>query len=139
MSCLVRTSKIPLRNVWRLAATKSRVRAYATEAQISKPSSYGQPLFPSHPHLGGLRVIDGGFRTSSYDHQTVKRDELTPGIPATEYERRRRELMDSLPDGSMVVSVAAPVKYMSGGMSPMDSLDISQPLMSHRNIVRLYG
>ncbi|TFK56263.1 peptidase M24 [Heliocybe sulcata] len=74
-------------------------RGYATEFEYrlhpSKPSEYGQPLFESHPHL-------------------VKAIELTPGIPAHEYKRRRKELMDSLPDNSIVVSVAAPVKYMSG-------------------------
>ncbi|OSX60604.1 hypothetical protein POSPLADRAFT_1147567 [Postia placenta MAD-698-R-SB12] len=60
-----------------------------------KPSVYGQPLFPSHPHL-------------------VNEGELTPGIPMEEYQRRRRTLMDSLPPNSAVVCVAAPVKYMSG-------------------------
>lgn len=39
---------------------------------------------------------------------------LTPGIPAEDYEQRRRKLMDSLPENSIVVSVAAPIKYMSG-------------------------
>lgn len=39
--------------------------------------------------------------------------DLTPGIPAEDYERRRRTLMDSLPDNSIVVCVAAPIKYMS--------------------------
>ena len=45
----------------------------------------------------------------------MKSHELTPGIPASEYERRRRKLMDGLPDGSLVVSVSAQVKFMSGG------------------------
>lgn len=75
-------------------------RLYATEAPLHaetcmKPSVYGQPLFPSHPHL-------------------VNEGELTPGIPMEEYQRRRRTLMDSLPPNSAVVCVAAPVKYMSG-------------------------
>ncbi|KAL6304156.1 peptidase M24, structural domain-containing protein [Sparassis latifolia] len=75
-------------------------RRYATTAPSStipalKPSAYGQPLYPSHPHL-------------------MKPGEITPGIPAEEYERRRRALMDSLPDKSLVVCVAGQVKYMSG-------------------------
>ncbi|PFH50558.1 hypothetical protein AMATHDRAFT_75540 [Amanita thiersii Skay4041] len=70
------------------------VRTYATEAALVKPSRYGQPLFHSHPHL-------------------VKPNELTPGIPVEEYECRRRKLIDSLPSDSMVISVSAPVKYMS--------------------------
>ncbi|KIM84024.1 hypothetical protein PILCRDRAFT_819055 [Piloderma croceum F 1598] len=76
-------------------------RRYATEAArtvlSTKPSIYGQPIFQSHPHL-------------------VKPNELTAGIPSEEYERRRRALMDSLPDDSIVVSVAAPIKYMSNNI-----------------------
>ncbi|KAI0082855.1 hypothetical protein K474DRAFT_1585044 [Panus rudis PR-1116 ss-1] len=60
-----------------------------------KPTPYGQPLYASHPHLLGP-------------------EETTPGIPQSEYERRRRELMDSLPDDSVVICVAGQVKYMSG-------------------------
>jgi intermediate cleaving peptidase 55 len=48
---------------------------------------------------------------------TVSVGQLTPGIPAEEYEGRRKTLMDSLPENSIVVSVAAPVKYMSGRTS----------------------
>lgn len=44
----------------------------------------------------------------------VQRDELTPGIPSSDYEGRRKKLMELLPEKSVVVSVAAPVKYMSG-------------------------
>lgn len=40
--------------------------------------------------------------------------ELTPGIPAQEYERRRKDLMDALPDNSVVVCIAGQMKYMSG-------------------------
>ena len=47
--------------------------------------------------------------------RTVKQGELTPGIPASEYERRRKQLVDGLPDGSLVVCVAGHVKYMSAG------------------------
>jgi hypothetical protein len=46
--------------------------------------------------------------------KTVRPNELTPGIPSEEYERRRKDLMDSLPNNSVVVLIAAPVKYMSG-------------------------
>ncbi|KAG2345012.1 peptidase M24 [Suillus weaverae] len=76
----------------------SSLRTYATEAVPAyehKPSHYGQPLFQSHPHL-------------------LRPNELTPGIPSEEYERRRKELMNSLPSNSVVVLIAAPVKYMSG-------------------------
>ncbi|KZT13168.1 uncharacterized protein LAESUDRAFT_690390 [Laetiporus sulphureus 93-53] len=77
-----------------------RQRSYATHAlalanAAVKPSKFGQPLHPSHPHL-------------------LKEGEITPGITAVEYEHRRRSLMESLPDGSLVLSFAGDVKYMSG-------------------------
>ncbi|KAJ3783587.1 peptidase M24 [Lentinula aff. detonsa] len=73
------------------------VRSYATELSTApiKPSIYGQPLFLSHSHL-------------------IKPEELTPGIHAQEYEDRRRNLMNRLPDNSVVVSLAGTVQYMSG-------------------------
>jgi hypothetical protein len=43
--------------------------------------------------------------------------EVTPGMPREEYQRRRRELMDKLPEGSIAVLVSAPTKYMSGSAS----------------------
>ncbi|KAG9125178.1 hypothetical protein FRC07_008655 [Ceratobasidium sp. 392] len=61
----------------------------------SPPERFGQPLHGSHPHL-------------------IAAGELTPGIQAAEYHDRRRRLMDSLPAGSVVVSRAAMLKYMSG-------------------------
>ncbi|KAH6915471.1 peptidase M24 [Coprinopsis sp. MPI-PUGE-AT-0042] len=59
-----------------------------------KPTEFGQPRPASHPHL-------------------FAQEEVTPGISLSEYDARRKRLMDSLPDNSVVVSVAAPVKYMS--------------------------
>ncbi|KAL1688358.1 peptidase M24, structural domain-containing protein [Schizophyllum commune] len=85
----------------RVDCRKQRLaRWMATEAHqaADKPTKYGQPLYQSHPHL-------------------VQPGELTPGIPQEEYERRRKALMDSLPDNSVVVCAAAPIKYMSGGES----------------------
>ncbi|KAH9172158.1 peptidase M24 [Lactarius sanguifluus] len=74
--------------------------AYATQVHphhlVTKPSAFGQPTLKSHPHL----IKPGG---------------LTPGIPASEYERRRRQLVEGLPHGSLVVCVAGQVKYMSAG------------------------
>ncbi|KAJ2918087.1 hypothetical protein MD484_g2305, partial [Candolleomyces efflorescens] len=53
----------------------------------------------------------------SYVKFTVnKQHDLTPGIPADEYDSRRRKLMERLPDNSLVVAVAAPVKYMSANI-----------------------
>ncbi|KAK7689012.1 hypothetical protein QCA50_007703 [Cerrena zonata] len=70
-------------------------RGYASEVNAVKPTQFGQPMHLSHPHL-------------------LRKGETTPGVPEEEYERRRKALMDSLPDDSLVVSVAGQVKYMSG-------------------------
>ena len=40
-------------------------------------------------------------------------DHLTPGIPASEYEDRRRQLMERLPPKSVVVLMGGRIKYMS--------------------------
>ena len=40
-------------------------------------------------------------------------DHLTPGIPASEYEDRRRRLMERLPPKSVVVMMGGRIKYMS--------------------------
>ncbi|KAI0699804.1 peptidase M24 [Cytidiella melzeri] len=81
-------------------ATRSvlQCRRYATEVSAHndlKPTRFGQPLFASHPHL-------------------MKPGEVTPGVSAEEYERRRRALMERLPADSLVVSIAGQTKYMSG-------------------------
>ena len=75
-------------------------RTYASAVSVNgfsqlKPTLYGQPLAPSHAHL-------------------VSTHETTPGIPQEEYDRRRRELMQSLPDGALVICGAGQIKYMSG-------------------------
>lgn len=44
----------------------------------------------------------------------VQPGQLTPGIPANDYERRRKKLMDMLPDDSLVVCTGGQVKFMSG-------------------------
>lgn len=59
-------------------------------------------------------LVDGILNHIPY---TVQPLELTAGIPKREYARRRKALMDSLPEGSIVVCVSAPVKYMSGSTS----------------------
>ncbi|KAF7331878.1 Methionine aminopeptidase [Mycena kentingensis (nom. inval.)] len=72
-------------------------RKYASLASVAapKPSTFGQPLFRSHPHL-------------------LAENELTPGFEADEYENRRRTLMNSLPESSIVVAFAGQLKFMSG-------------------------
>jgi hypothetical protein len=74
---------------------------------MANPSSSLTPTFVSPSHL------PEAHRTLN-QLNSVKPHELTPGIPVEEFERRRKELMDSLPSNSVVVSVAAPIKFMSG-------------------------
>ena len=85
-------------------ASCSSCRCYASAVTVNgfkqlKPTVYGQPLAPSHAHI-------------------IRTKETTPGIPQKEYDRRRRELMESLPDDSLVVCIAGQVKYMSGRKYP---------------------
>lgn len=60
-------------------------------------AGYGQPLPSTHPHL-------------------LRTGELTPGIQASEYEDRRRRLMDSVDDGAVVIIAGGRVKYMSNNI-----------------------
>ena len=75
--------------------------------------TYGQPLPFTHPHFFPKRLslsAGAGIDPSG----EVALDELTPGIPASEYEERRRQLINSLPKGSVVVAMSGRVKSMSG-------------------------
>ncbi|KAG1715675.1 hypothetical protein ID866_1479 [Astraeus odoratus] len=119
----VRQLRLALRRpLWRAITTiRTQIhvpgtRPFATETDAVrdlKPSNYGQPLFPSHPHL-------------------LRPHELTPGIPVEEYERRRKGLMDSLPADSIVISVAAPIKYMSGSFEEPDAAVILEKTSTSR-------
>jgi intermediate cleaving peptidase 55 len=95
----------------------------ASSSQSSTPLQrsnrrYGQPLPSTHPHLFPHRLpLLGGADIEPFDAHgfpNVAFDELTPGIPASEYEDRRRKLMDRLPEKSVVVVMAGRTKMMSG-------------------------
>ena len=114
-----------------------QVRLHPHHLPTQKPSVFGQPTSKSHPHLGEqqhpcvrhppplalvcdpcsrrISFADGSAHVRVLCARTVKQDEVTPGIPCAEYERRRKQLVDGLPDGSLVVCVAGHVKYMSAG------------------------
>jgi hypothetical protein len=72
-------------------------RSYSTHP--SKPPKQGQPLHSSHPHLVGSK-------------------HLTPGIPASEYEDRRKKLMESLGEGAVVICMGNTVRLVTQRMSP---------------------
>lgn len=67
-------------------------RSYSTHP--SKPPKQGQPLAASHPHL-------------------VNSKHLTAGIPGSEYEERRKRLMDSLGEGAVVVCMGNTVRLVT--------------------------
>lgn len=81
----------------------SSARSYANPLPIplrsaATPSKgYGQPLPFSHPHL-------------------LKEGELSIGIQASEYEDRRRRLMDGLEPGAVVVVAGGRIKFMSANI-----------------------
>lgn len=76
----------------------------ATPLPLSHPSptpfkgppskGYGQPLPSTHPHL-------------------LASGELTPGIQASEYEQRRRKLVEGLEEGAVVVIAGGKMLYMT--------------------------
>ena len=77
--------------------TARQFRQYSTHP--SKPPKQGQPLHSSHPHLVGSK-------------------HLTPGIPTSEYEDRRKKLMESLGDGAVVICMGNTVRLVTQRMSP---------------------
>jgi hypothetical protein len=81
----------------RSTASARTSRQYSTHP--SKPPKQGQPLHSSHPHLVGSK-------------------HLTPGIPASEYEDRRKKLMESLGDGAVVICMGNTVRLVTQRMSP---------------------
>ncbi|MCJ1461597.1 hypothetical protein MMC07_000194 [Pseudocyphellaria aurata] len=58
---------------------------------------FGQPVHETHPHL-------------------LKAGEITPGISALEYARRRSDLVSKLPKNSIAIVAASEVKYRSGAV-----------------------
>lgn len=80
-----------------LAVPRHSGRQYSTHP--SKPPKQGQPLHASHPHL-------------------IYSKHLTAGIPASEYEDRRKRLMESLGDGAVVICMGNTVRLVTQRMSP---------------------
>ena len=78
----------------RLPSVSRRHLSSSIRVGRTKPPSHGQPLSSTHPQL-------------------IRPGELTAGIQAEEYERRRQKLMSSLPEGSVVVGMGGTVRLMS--------------------------
>ncbi|KAL2561179.1 hypothetical protein AAZV13_20G066200 [Glycine max] len=74
----------------------------------------------SHRQVVGFRsyctdkvVVDIGQPTSASHPQLLKDGDLTPGISTEEYILRRKKLLDLLPEKSLAIIAAAPVKMMT--------------------------
>ncbi|SNX87676.1 related to X-Pro aminopeptidase II [Melanopsichium pennsylvanicum] len=112
------------------SASSSSCSSASSSSNLGRKRNYGQPLPHSHPHLFPRRGVLGSedavlrpgdaLPSSSelYDVGTgiVATEQLTPGIPKTEYEDRRKALMDRLSDSSVVVAMSGRVKSMSGNI-----------------------
>ncbi|KAG2695828.1 hypothetical protein I3760_07G030300 [Carya illinoinensis] len=59
------------------------------------------------------KVVDIGQPTSASHPQLLKEGEITPGITSEEYISRRKRLLDLLPEKSVAIIAAAPVKMMT--------------------------
>lgn len=79
-------------------------RSYASPPPPSpfKPPRWGQPTPLTHSHL-------------------LKKGEVVPGIGADEFEQRRRDLMDKIAPGGVVVLMGAKIQYssQSASLSPV--------------------
>ncbi|KAJ4822411.1 hypothetical protein Tsubulata_023540, partial [Turnera subulata] len=59
------------------------------------------------------KVLDIGQPTSATHPELLKEGEITPGITSEEYIARRNRLLELLPDKSLAIIAAAPVKMMT--------------------------
>lgn len=80
--------------VWRCSGRALSSSAVAARGDASPPPRIAQPLPATHPHL----MAEG---------------EVTPGISAGEYSRRRQRLAEAMPAGSMALFPASARAYMS--------------------------
>ncbi|KAF2453752.1 xaa-Pro aminopeptidase-like protein [Lineolata rhizophorae] len=94
----------PWRALWqrrrphfRLALGPPSRRRQSTVHVPAAQLQFGQPIHETHPHLLGP-------------------GELTPGITAIEYARRRANLASKLPEGAIAILAAAETKYRSGAV-----------------------
>ncbi|OAL53761.1 xaa-Pro aminopeptidase-like protein [Pyrenochaeta sp. DS3sAY3a] len=94
MASYLRSTRPIARLRWRVADRRCW-RGYA-----SVPAAelrFGQPLHETHPHL-------------------LKAGEVTPGISALEYYKRRSKLASELPANSIAILAASDLKYASGAV-----------------------
>ncbi|MBA0783326.1 hypothetical protein Gotri_001056, partial [Gossypium trilobum] len=79
-----------------------------------KVSDFGQPTSASHPQVCFLTCphhSDAFY--FMFASQLMKEGEITPGIATKEYISRRKRLLELLPENSLAIIAAAPVKMMT--------------------------
>lgn len=59
------------------------------------------------------QIIDAGQPTAASHPELLKEGEMTPGITCDEYISRRKRLLELLPEKSIAIIAAAPVKMMT--------------------------
>ncbi|KDP23369.1 hypothetical protein JCGZ_23202 [Jatropha curcas] len=59
------------------------------------------------------KVVDIGQPTSATHPQLLEEGQITPGITSEEYISRRKRLLELLPDKSLAIIAAAPIKMMT--------------------------
>ncbi|KAM7280207.1 hypothetical protein ACFE04_007341 [Oxalis oulophora] len=80
--------------VFTFGANQPNIPAFGFRAYSSSVADIGQPTPASHPQL-------------------MSEGEITPGISTDEYLFRRKKLLDMLPENSLAIIGAAPVKMMT--------------------------
>jgi len=148
LSCGVRLLDIPFaRSLQAYDADSARtppltIECTRTICRPSPPSLVSPPRNPTPTSVstpGRVRHRPYRSLTMGVCACAVRQAEVTPGIPASEYERRRKQLVDGLPDGSLVVCVAGQVKYMSAGEHSHVSLGPSFEWLAHRCVKPVYS
>lgn len=64
-------------------------------------------------HAFSTKVFDIGQPTAASHPELLKEEEITPGISCEEYISRRKMLLELLPEKSLAIIAAAPVKMMT--------------------------
>ncbi|XP_057515366.1 intermediate cleaving peptidase 55, mitochondrial [Amaranthus tricolor] len=62
---------------------------------------------------GSTRIFDAGQPTAASHPELLKEGELTPGITCDEYISRRKRLLEILPEKSIAIIAASPIKMMT--------------------------
>ncbi|CAK8572540.1 unnamed protein product [Lathyrus sativus] len=80
--------------------------------KLTKPFSHRQ-ILGFRSYCNEKVVIDVGQPTSASHPQLLNDGEITPGISSEEYILRRKKMLELLPEKSLAIIAAAPVKMMT--------------------------